>query len=368
MKNTYSLVIVIFALLLAGCAGSKDEVKTFDRFTIQRGTNIAHWLSQSDRRGDEREAFFTQEDMDRIASLGFDHVRIPIDEEQMWDEDMNKMTGAFELLHSAIGWASDAGLRVIVDLHILRSHHFNAGERPLWTDPDEQVRFLDLWRDLSDELESYPVGQVAYELMNEAVTDDPSQWNDLIMRAFHVIRENEPLRTIVIGSNMWQSPETFTDLVIPENDTNILLSFHFYTPFALTHHQAEWTAIYAYDGPVDYPGQVVREADLEGYSEEIISEMEWASGYFTLDTLEKAMQIPIEYAAGRGLPLYCGEFGVYKPAPRDAALRWYDDMITVLETHDIAWANWCYKGSFGIFREDGEVDTELMGIFFKHMN
>ena len=55
-------------------------------FTVKRGTNISHWLSQSNQRGQARKTFFTAEDVKRIAGWGFDHIRLPIDEEQMWDD------------------------------------------------------------------------------------------------------------------------------------------------------------------------------------------------------------------------------------------------------------------------------------------
>ena len=57
------------------------------RFAVQRGVNISHWLSQSDRRGTGREEWFNRQDVALLAGLGFDPLRIPIDEEQMWDED-----------------------------------------------------------------------------------------------------------------------------------------------------------------------------------------------------------------------------------------------------------------------------------------
>lgn len=61
-----------------------------DSFTVKRGTNISHWLSQSDRRGDARREFFTQDDVRYLAGLGFDHLRIPVDEEQLFDEAANR--------------------------------------------------------------------------------------------------------------------------------------------------------------------------------------------------------------------------------------------------------------------------------------
>src|SRR3981189_1542196 len=72
--------------------------------TLKRGTNIAHWLSQSDRRGDERAAFFTRKDIDYIHSAGFDHIRLPIDEVQLWDETGKRHDEAFELMKHGLEW------------------------------------------------------------------------------------------------------------------------------------------------------------------------------------------------------------------------------------------------------------------------
>ena len=103
-------------------------------FHISRGVNISHWLSQSRRRGQDRQAYFTKKDVEYIAGLGYDHIRLPIDEEQMWDESCKKENEAFTLLNNAIKWSKSQRLNVVVDLHILRSHHFNAEDKPLWTD------------------------------------------------------------------------------------------------------------------------------------------------------------------------------------------------------------------------------------------
>ena len=239
-------------------------------FAVRRGTNVSHWLSQSKRRGEERRRFFTREDVALAAQLGFDHLRLPVDEEQLFDEAGRPVEEAFSLLDAALDWCAEHRLRAIVDLHILRSHHFNEGEKPLWTDPAAQERFLDLWRQLSARLSRRPLDQVAYELMNEPVADDPEEWNRLVARAVRTVRALEPRRTLVIGSNRWQSADTFDPLRVPVGDPNILLSFHFYTPMALTHYGAGWTKAGEYKGPVRYPGEVVAQADLAGLPADLV--------------------------------------------------------------------------------------------------
>jgi endoglucanase len=341
---------------------SAAAVQSNDGFEIRRGTNISHWLSQSSRRGEERARFFTEKDVQYIASLGFDHIRLPVDEEQLWDEGGNKEAEAFALLHSAIDWAREKNLRVIVDLHILRSHHFNAAEKPLWTDPKAQDKFIGLWRELSAELSKYPLSLVAYELMNEPVADDPEDWNKLVEKAVREIRRTEPHRKIVIGSNKWQSVGTFDQLRIPEGDRDIILSFHFYTPMLITHYRASWTSVGKYTGPVSYPGQLVDPGEIEGLDPEVAKIVKSNNGVYNRERLESSLEKPLALAKKLDLPLYCGEWGAISGAPQEARLRWYRDMRANLEKHGIAWATWDYKGGFGIIGRGGRPNDDLIQI------
>lgn len=353
MKIILFNVLVFCAMTFSRCqdnVAQEAQMSTTKKFVVTKGTNIAHWLSQSKRRGLDREHFFTADDIQIIAEMGFDHIRLPIDEEQLWDESGQRHDDAFALLESCIKWSITANLRVIVDLHILRSHHFNEAVKPLWTDPAEQEKFFDLWRDLSKTLKQFPNHMVAYELMNEAVADEHEEWNALLASAFKAIRAFEPERTIVIGSNRWQSASTFDALKVPPNDPNILLSFHFYEPFLLTHYTASWTNIKEYDGPVHYPGEILSQSEFDKLSKLQQEPIEkWVGKQFTKDALLKMWQQPINKAKELGLPLYCGEFGIVEEAPENDRLQWYQDMIELFNETGIAYANWNYRsGNFGL--------------------
>ena len=165
MKKIFLLFIMTVTTMLCTCNAKS--------FTIHRGINISHWLSQSDSRGEERIKWFTRDDVKFLAESGFDHLRIPIDEEQMFNEDLTPDSEAFGLLHKALGWCKEFDLRAVVDLHIIRTHHFNAQDKPLFTEKKAQERFYECWRKISAELAKYPRSMVAYELMNEPVADDP---------------------------------------------------------------------------------------------------------------------------------------------------------------------------------------------------
>lgn len=356
MRNYILFVGILFFISCAGDKATKPEktaaVKEYSAYKIKRGTNIAHWLSQSEKRGGERAKFFTEKDIQYIASAGFDHIRLPVDEQQLWDSAGKRENDAFVLLDSVMHWANRAGLRVVLDLHILRSHHFNEKEKPLWTHPEAQDKFIQLWRDLSSAVNKWPNGMVAYEFMNEPVADDPEQWNKLLTRVADSIRSWEPERTLVIGSNKWQQVNTFDQLRIPANDKHIILSFHFYEPFYLTHYKAAWTPLKDFNGTVQYPGQIV----VNGQKPE-------EKKVYNRDTLEKMMTKPFHLADSLQLPLYCGEFGVIDGSPRAGKEAWYRDLMAIFEKHNVAYANWNYKsGSFGIVDEQMKPDTVMVGI------
>ncbi|MCW3108094.1 MAG: glycosyl hydrolase family 5 [Segetibacter sp.] len=337
-------------------------VKAPGEFVFKRGTNISHWLSQSGARGDERRNYFTAKDVKYLADLGFDHIRIPVDEEQLWKENGQQDQEGFSLLQQALDWCKQYKLDAVVDLHILRSHHFNEKEKPLWTKPEAQERFFQCWRDLSAALKKYPVEDVAYELMNEPVADDPEDWNKLVEKAVVIIRQAEPTRKIVIGSNRWQSPDTFDKLRIPENDKNIILSFHMYEPFLLTHHTASWTGIRDYKGPVNYPGVIVKEEDLKGLPDSLQNEIRKNKNYYDIETIRQHFAKPIAIAKKYNLPLYCGEWGCLTTVPDAARFQWFRDVKSVLEENNIGWATWEYKSDFGIINKKGQEEKELIKI------
>lgn len=359
MKKIILLLLATFCFVLGGyCSGTEG-------FTIRRGINISHWLSQRpDNNLDIDEGQITEKDFQLLASLGFDHVRLPIDEMIFWDENGNRHERSFQLLHNGIKWAMKHGLRVIVDLHIVRAHYFNAGAEggtnTLWTDPKAQEHFVELWNELSDELKGYDTNRLAYEIMNEPTAPDHEDWNKLVRMAYDKIRSKEKTRVLVIGSNLWQGTGTFKYLKVPAGDRNIILSCHFYEPYILSHYRASWTEYKDVTVPVHYPGRLVTKEAYDAVPEaEQKLVAKWTTDW-NKDTLKDLLMQAKTKADELGLPLYCGEFGIYRAAPRPDAYRWYKDIIEVFDGLNIAWCHWDYKGGFTIFNKDGKVDQELM--------
>lgn len=344
-------------------------------FVIHRGVNLSHWLSQ-DFGWAPRADFLRREDLGELARLGFDHVRLPVDEKELWHRDGQPNQAEFDRLLQGIGWSRDAGLRVVVDLHTVESHHFNAanegGVNTLWTDDGAQRRFLGLWRDLSACLGHLSVKDVAYEFLNEPVADSAEDWNRLAGRAHAVIRELEPNRVLVLGPNRWQQPDNMPALNVPPNDPNIILSVHTYAPLLFTHYRADWMSFSDFAGSVRYPGPVADPDVLAGLrtnaSDERVRETADAGEDWGPERLRLLFAPAVDRARECGLQLYCGEFGCLPTVRRADRLAYYRDITSVMRDAGMAWAAWEWTGDFGIFTWRGPddlrtpLDTELVEI------
>lgn len=353
--NLKTLAVAICATIMTLPAMAKGEV---NNFKIHRGTNVSHWLSQSTQRGPARDLHIQEEDFANLRAMGFDFVRIPIDEVQFWDEQGNKLPHAWELLNNAISWSVKHELRVILDLHIIRSHYFNAvneglaDANVLFTSEKAQQDLINMWYQLSEAYKGYSNDSLAYEFMNEPVADEHEQWNLLIAKVHKALRKIEPQRTLVIGSNLWQGYQTMKYLRIPENDKNIVLSFHYYNPHLLTHYGAWFTPLGKYKGKLNYPGVMVSQEDYDAAPEEIKAELkQYTEINWNREKIAEDFRDAIAVAKKYNLQLFCGEWGVYEPVDRELAYKWTADMLSVFNEFNIAWATWCYDADFGFWNQ-----------------
>jgi endoglucanase len=167
-------------------------------------------------------------------------------------------------------------------------------------------------------------------------------------------------------------PQNLPLLKVPGGDRNIILSFHTYMPLLFTHYKADWVPIKVYTGPVHYPGPVVDEATFakltKDYDAGLLDQVGNAAEVWNAARLRKECEPAIRTAREHGLQLYCGEFGCLPTVPRADRLAYYRDIVSVCEGDVIAYANWEYKGDFGIYewlglpKLTGAPDFELIRI------
>ena len=371
MKKIFTKFLAIASLcitiLVIPSCGEKNKATDFD---IQKGVNIGNWLSQSRIRGERRLSIFTEEDVQLLVDNGFDHLRLPVDEEQLFNEDMTINSETIGIIHNTIQTCIDKGLKVIFDLHIIRSHHFLDNDSALWKSTEEQDKLVDMWRTIQDQLRQYPATSVAYEILNEAVAPTDEQWSKLMLRVVEMVRETEKDRVIILGSNHQNNVAHLKNIIVPEGDKNIMLSFHFYEPLLITHYQASWTPLRVlnFTSPMQYPGQLIPDELYNSLTDEEKAVIEQYNHTYDKEWMKSVWQEAIDYGKEKGLKLYLGEFGCLKTVSDDVRYNWIQDVVTLCRENGIAYSLWEYNSQFGFANRNvkGELtDPRLMEILTK---
>ena len=300
---------------------------------FHRGINLGGWLSQCDYSEDRLNYFITESDIEKIASWGLDHVRIPIDYNVLENDDGSYKAEGFERIEKALGWCRKNGLKAILDLHKTAGfsfdHHY--GERGFFDSEALQERFCRLWEEIARHFGSLS-DEVAFELLNEVTAKEYIDiWNALSVACVKRIRAYAPDTLILIGSYYNNSAEAVKDLA-PPCDDKIVYNFHCYAPLKFTHQGATWTDQINPEERMAFEDS----ASTEEYFENLFAEA-------------------IETAKKNNTVLYCGEYGVIDHATPEDTVKWFKVINAVLERHGIARAAWSYKEmDFGI--SDSRLD------------
>lgn len=200
---------------------------------ITRGVNFGNMLeapSEGDWGLTVRDAFF-----ERVAKAGMDHVRLPVswDGHQQQSAPYTIDARFMDRVNECVDQALAHGLKVIVNVH-----HDDA----LNKDPrGEEARALATWEQIATRMRGRPDG-VYFEVLNEphgAFNEHPELWDQYLAKALAVIRRTNPTRWVFAGPVRWNSVGALAGFT-PPRDPKLVVTVHYYEPFAFTHQGAEW--------------------------------------------------------------------------------------------------------------------------------
>lgn len=319
----------------------------------KNGINLGGWLSQCGYEEEHMESFIAEADIERIASWGCDHVRLPFDYNVILDDSRAVRADAFKYLDRCVGWCEKHGLNIILDLHKTCGFSFDKGEREngFFEDKSFQDIFVGMWREIAKHYAGKPEN-VAFELLNEITDKEYAMvWNAIAARTVRGIREFAPKNPILIGG-IYQNSVFGLTLLDKPCDENIVFNFHYYNPLVFTHQKAYWIDAMSSGCEVSYPDKT----DI--YYHETLnnvgSDLAQTYAYYNSDMVDASfIDWEIKTAAAvsekMGVPVYCGEYGVIDRAPGEDMLRWYKDMTAVFDKYDIGRAAWTYRAKdFGL--------------------
>jgi endoglucanase len=284
-----------------------------------RGVNLGNAL-EAPREGKWgvvlEEAYF-----EKIASAGFQSVRIPV----RWSAHADSAPpyridpAFFARVDWAIGQALDRRLYPIVNMH-----HYDA----VMDTPDQhRARFLALWEQIATHYKDSP-DALSFELLNEPHGQLTSaKWNRLAAEAIAVVRRTNPTRKIVVGPGSWNSIGELKNLELPETDRNLIVTFHYYSPFKFTHQGASWVG---------------------GQSQSWLG-TKWTGTRAEQQAVTQDLDRAIAWAVEHRRPIFLGEFGAYSKADIDSRARWTRFVADEALKRKIGFAYWEFCSGFGLF-------------------
>jgi endoglucanase len=234
-----------------------------------------------------RDTYIGQDDIKFIKSVGFNLIRIPLHHELLVEGGEG-----WALLDRVVGWAKEAGLYVVMDIHAAPggqtgiNHDDGPGYPLMFYVPQHKALTVKLWAAIAKRYAGNPT-ILGYDLLNEPIAPyhDKATLNSRLEPFYKeitaAIRAVDPDRIIFLAGPQWSS--TF-DTFGPPFAKNLAYTYHSF----------------------------------------------WAS------TKRDSIQRHLNFSARHDVPLFIGETGELTDA-------WNKGFRELHERHGIGWSFWTYK-------------------------
>lgn len=353
------------ALLMTTAIACSQKTPFCKETPFCKGVNLTGWFQAGSAEEIDYKKY-SKQDFINIKSLGFDHIRLPL--------NLHYMTGGapdyildetfIKNLNRVIDWAEELKLYLILD-----NHTFSPS---VDTDPGVEDILRKVWAQMAEEFADRSE-YIYYEILNEPHGIEDRVWNKIQGKLIETIRVYDSRHYIVVGPAGWNSYNNLE--AMPEyDDDKLVYTFHFYDPFLFTHQGAGWNT----------PSM----ADIENipfpYDEERMPFMPphfagtWVENLYknypvdgNAERMKELIDIAVRFRDERQVPIFCGEFGVYQLTSDEAdRVRWYDALVEIFDQENMSWTMWDYHGTFGLFKENskGSFEHDLNIPLLKAMN
>jgi len=287
--------------------GAMDQVKK-----MARGLNI---IAYDPLWKDFSKARLQESHFRRMRDGGFQTVRVNLDAFSHMNADNRLSAAWFKTLDWAVNAAVANDLTVILDEH----NATDCGRDVCACKP----KLMAFWEQVAEHYKDAPAS-VVFEILNEPNGQmTPGLWNEWAREALAIIRKSNPTRNAVIGPGDWNGIEALQQLELPEDDRHIIVTVHYYRPWAFTHQGAPWSS--------------KKVANLSG--------VKWGSKKEKrrVDADFAGVQ---RWAKDAGRPILLGEFGAYDKAEMESRVRYTSYLARAAESLGWCWTYWQFDFDF----------------------
>lgn len=235
-----------------------------------------------------RESYITEADIDRIAQMGFNSVRVPLHYKFFTGPN----SAGFALVDRLLEWAAKDHIWVVLDMHCAPGGQTGTniddsyGYPWLYSSPEAQAETVAIWTRIAARYANNPT-VLGYDLLNEPIPHYPKdqQFNPDLEPVYKKIaagiRSVDRNHVLILGGAQWDSN---FKVFGPPFDGNVVYQLHKY-----------WTA-----------------------------------------TDVSVIQQYLDYRAQYHVPIWCGESGENKDA-------WIAAFRKTLDDNHVGWAFWTWK-------------------------
>ncbi len=302
-----------------------------------RGFNLLEMFTVRSE-GDWRE-----DDFRWMADWGFDFVRLPLCY-TLWiegDDALKLHEPGLEKVDRAVELGRKYGLHVCINFHRGPGYSVNRERQEpynLWKDEAALEAFILHWTTFAARYKGIGGSEVSFNLINEPASPVAEMTRDnherVVRTTVAAIRKIDADRPIIADGVQWAT-EPCPELA----DLGVAQSCRAYAPMGVTHYKASWVGEREWTEP-KWPGMP-----------------EWRKTW-DREALEEFYR-PWADLARQGVGVHCGEGGAYNKTPHPVLLAWLHDVLDILKSHNIGYALWNFRGSFGILdSERSDVEYE----------
>ena len=254
-----------------------------------------------------------------IADAGFQSVRIPI----RWADHVSKEAPYtidpefFMNVDNIVKECLQNGLAVILDNHYYPGLSFNLGPQDLELESNIE-RLYSMWRQISAHYKYYADQDVFFELMNEpSLSLAPTLWNQVVAKLTGIIREQNPGKTIMVGTPSLGQHWTIGLLEFPD-DWNIIVDVHYYLPQTFTHQGLSY-------------------AMAEG-----LHDIPWMGTEADKAPMQHDFSFLGRWSRRTGRPICVGEYGVCANADDASRARYVTFIRSLIDQYGMSSHYWTY--------------------------
>ncbi len=357
MKNICLLLAVSFFIAKSAAvaqpkAKNKPSISAIRNIPFERAKSLDNgisisWLEQTWNK-DILKPSIDQHDFNLIKVLGFKSIRVPV-AFRFFETQKIPLVTVLKRLDAIVALCNKNKLKLVIDYHYGEFNEANY--------ITETAKIVNLWLILTKRYKHINYDNLLFEIYNEPPHMNEKIWKDAAYNIVTAIRKIDTKRTLIVGASNFNSIYELSRFVRLA-DENVIYTFHFYEPFFFTHQGANWVGDQVATIGVPFPYSAEKFPTLNPKAKKTWGETNYHK--YQTDGNERALfdklTIAKKWGEKYGVPILCGEYGVYNQyADLDSRCRYIKAMRKTLKTLNIPGMLWDYNGTFSIFTGEPSI-------------